>query len=67
MSQLVRIAPGVVFSSDMLGAEWVRKVLEDDAAASLCEDTQTTVRRGRPVKESDQAIHEGISIQMSLL
>lgn len=25
MSQLVQIAPGVVFSDDVLGAEWARK------------------------------------------
>ena len=35
MSQLVKIAPGVVFSSDVLGAELVRTYRPDDAGDVL--------------------------------
>ncbi|WP_338638383.1 hypothetical protein [Burkholderia pyrrocinia] len=66
MSQLVRIAPGVVFSSDVLGAEWVHKFRGDDAGDALPENAQMPARR-RPDKESTQTINEGISSQMSLL
>ncbi|KFL49361.1 MULTISPECIES: hypothetical protein [Burkholderia] len=67
MSQLVQIAPGVVFSADVLGTEWVRKFRQDDAGDALRENAQSAVQRGRPAKESGQAIHESISSQLSLL
>ncbi|WP_175948417.1 MULTISPECIES: hypothetical protein [Burkholderia cepacia complex] len=67
MSQLVQIAPGVVFHSDVLGTEWVRKFRPDDAGDALRENPHSAVQRGRPARESDQAIHESISSQLSLL
>ncbi|NTY38071.1 hypothetical protein [Burkholderia diffusa] len=67
MSLLVQIAPGVVFSSDVLGAEWARKYRPDDAGDALRENAHSAVQRGRSARESDQAIHESISSQLSLL
>ncbi|WP_338641790.1 hypothetical protein [Burkholderia pyrrocinia] len=67
MSQLVQIAPGVVFSADVLGAEWARKYQQSDGDDVQCGNAQSAVRRGRPAKEGDQVIHESISSQMSLL
>ncbi|KVQ42812.1 hypothetical protein WK03_20090 [Burkholderia cepacia] len=67
MSQLVQIAPGVVFSADVLGTEWVRKFQQDDTSDALRENAQSAVQCDRSVKESDQAIHKSISSQLSLL
>ncbi|ACB69098.1 hypothetical protein BamMC406_6695 (plasmid) [Burkholderia ambifaria MC40-6] len=67
MSQLVKIAPGVVFSSDVLGAEWARKYRPDDAGDVLSGNTRSTDRPASLAKKSDHAIHESISSQMSLL
>jgi len=61
MSQLVRIAPGVVFSSDVLGVDWVRKYRPDDG------NTQSTDRQSSAEKESDQAGRASIPAQLSLL
>ncbi|VWD54863.1 hypothetical protein BLA18110_07982 [Burkholderia lata] len=67
MSQLVQIAPGVVFSADVLGPEWARKYQQIDGGEMLSGNAQSAARRGRPAKESDQVAHETTSSQMSLL
>ncbi|WP_321908575.1 hypothetical protein [Burkholderia cepacia] len=61
MSQLVQIAPGVVFSSDVLGVDWAWKYRQDDG------DAQSTDRQDLTVKESDQAGRTSIPAQLSLL
>jgi hypothetical protein len=61
MSELVQIAPGVVFSSDVLGADWVRK------HQSGAEGTQSTTQQSSAAKESNQAGRPGIPGQLSLL
>ena len=48
MSELVQIAPGVVFSSDVLGAEWARKHGSGDGK------THPASRKRLAVTESDQ-------------
>ncbi|WP_265341765.1 hypothetical protein [Burkholderia pyrrocinia] len=40
MSQLVQIAPGVVFSDDVLGAEWARKYRRTNAHLISREDAE---------------------------
>ncbi|WP_412529646.1 hypothetical protein [Burkholderia lata] len=67
MSQLVQIAPGVVFSADVLGADWARKYQQISEIEVPNGHAQSTTRRGPPAKEADQAIHESTSSQMSLL
>ncbi|HDR9511467.1 hypothetical protein C5615_34975 [Burkholderia cepacia] len=67
MNQLVRIAPGVVFASDVLGAEWVRKFGPSAAGASLPKNAQPSERRERPENEMAHTIQESNSPQMSLL
>ncbi|RQU68073.1 hypothetical protein DF141_28120 [Burkholderia cenocepacia] len=67
MSQLVRIAPGVVFSSDVLGAEWVRKFGPSAGGDALPQNSQPPERRGRPKNDLAHANQESHSIQMSLL
>jgi len=61
MSQLVQIAPGVVFSSDVLGVDWARKYRQDDG------NTQSTDRQSLAVKQCDQAVRASIPAQLSLL
>lgn len=61
MSQLVQIAPGVVFSSDVLGVDWARKYRQDDGNA------QSTDRQDLAVQESDQAGRTSMPAQLSLL
>ncbi|HEM7890403.1 hypothetical protein DF046_36990 [Burkholderia cepacia] len=61
MSQLVQIAPGVVFSSDVLGVDWARKYRQDDG------DAQSTNRQDLAVNESDQAGRTSMPAQLSLL
>ncbi|MCA8354888.1 hypothetical protein [Burkholderia cepacia] len=61
MSQLVQIAPGVVFSSDVLGVDWARKYRQDDA------DAQSADRQDLAVKESDQTGRTSMPAQLSLL
>ncbi|HDR8962225.1 MULTISPECIES: hypothetical protein [Burkholderia] len=67
MSQLVQIAPGVVFSADVFGADWARKYQKTSEIQVPNGHAQSAPRRGRPAKEADQAIHESTSSQMSLL
>ncbi|KVV26830.1 hypothetical protein WK78_15050 [Burkholderia cepacia] len=61
MSQLVQIAPGVVFSSDVLGVDWARKYRQGDG------DAQPTDRQDLAAKESDQAGRTSMPAQLSLL
>ncbi len=61
MSELVQIAPGVVFSSDVLGGDWGRKYQPDDGSA------QSTTEQSSAVKESDHAGRTSIPAQLSLL
>ncbi|WP_175884932.1 hypothetical protein [Burkholderia sp. BCC0044] len=67
MSQLVQIAPGIVFSADVLGADWARKYQRISASEVLNGNAQSAIVRRRPAKEADQAIHESASSQISLL
>lgn len=67
MSQLVRVAPGAVFSSDVLGVEWVRKFRPSAGGDSPPENEQRSERRGRPNSDTAHAVQESDSIQMSLL
>lgn len=67
MSQLVRVAPGVVFSSDVLGVEWVRKFGPSTGGDPLPENEQRSERRERPKSDVAHAVLESDSIQMSLL
>ncbi|MCA8002741.1 hypothetical protein [Burkholderia metallica] len=61
MSELVQIEPGVVFSSDVLGAEWVRKHGSGDGK------TQPANRKRLAVTESDQETRTIEPAQLSLL
>lgn len=61
MSELVQIAPGVVFSSDVLGAEWARKHGSGDGK------TQPANRKRLVVTESDQETRTIEPAQLSLL
>lgn len=61
MSELVQIAPGVVFSSDVLGANWVRRYQPDHA------HSQSTDWRSLTVRESDQPVCTSKLAQLSLL
>lgn len=61
MSELVQIAPGVVFSSDVLGADWVRKYRPDDGSP------QSTDGLSLAPREGDQAVRTSTPAQLSLL
>ncbi|KVK71971.1 hypothetical protein WS90_36055 [Burkholderia cepacia] len=61
MSQLVQIAPGVVFSSDVLGVDWTRKYRQDDG------DARSADRQDSAVRESEQAGCTSMPAQLSLL
>lgn len=61
MSELVQIAPGVVLSSDVLGAEWARKYGPGDG------NTQPANRKRLAVTESDQETRAIEPDQLSLL
>ncbi|MBP0715670.1 hypothetical protein ABXK61_20445 [Burkholderia sola] len=67
MSQLVQIAPGVVFSADVLGADWARKYQQITEIEVPNGHAQSAARRNRAAKETGQAIGESTSSQMSLL
>jgi len=64
MTQLVQIAPGIVFSSDVLGVAWLRKHHWDTQQSS---NAPSNGQRVDSTTESDLAIPEALSIQMSLL
>ncbi|WP_175789887.1 hypothetical protein [Burkholderia ambifaria] len=66
MSQLVQIAPGVVFSSDVLGVEWTRKYRQDDGNAEPDVRTQSA-DWGQSVTGSDHGVRASLQTQMSLL
>ncbi len=67
MSQLVQIAPGVVFSSDAFGAEWVRKFGPSPEGDSRRENAHPPERRGPPKNDRAHTVQESDSAQMSLL
>ncbi|CAI8691084.1 hypothetical protein BTK96_001302 [Burkholderia pyrrocinia] len=67
MSQLVRIAPGVVFSVDVLGAEWARKYRQTNAHVSSSEDPEPGHQSSRTAPESNPAAPSSMPDQMSLL
>ncbi|KGW18148.1 hypothetical protein X980_6042 [Burkholderia pseudomallei MSHR4000] len=64
MSELVRIAPGVVFSSKVLGVEWARKHLQDDGYAERQQKAGSNGAHHVPREKSDS---ESAPPQMSLL
>ncbi|RQR26687.1 hypothetical protein DIE23_28980 [Burkholderia sp. Bp9143] len=67
MSELVQIAPGVVFSSDVLGIAWMRKYRPDGGNVSPTGNAQSAVRPGRSDEEGDQVGRASMSGQLSLL
>lgn len=67
MIQFVQIAPGVVFSSDVLGVEWARRHRQNDENPRQAGDMQSADRRGWPMKEGDHDVRGNMQSQMSLL
>ncbi|MCA8031012.1 hypothetical protein [Burkholderia cepacia] len=67
MTQLVQIAPGVVFSSDMLGVAWLHKHHEDHVNARESSATASSVVRVGAATERGVEIPEALPTQMSLL
>lgn len=67
MSELVRIAPGVVFSSDVLGVKWTQRHRQNDENPGQAWDMPSADRRGRPMKEGGHSVRAGMPGQMSLL
>ncbi|MGU3779038.1 hypothetical protein [Burkholderia metallica] len=66
MSQLVQIAPGVVFSSDVLGVEWTRKYRQNEGNAEPGVRTKSA-DRGQSETERDHRFCASLQTQMSLL
>ncbi|NIF41594.1 hypothetical protein F3J14_12005 [Burkholderia sp. Tr-862] len=67
MSELVQIAPGVVFSSDVLGTAWARKYRPDGGNAARNGNIQSADRPGPSEQESDRGARASLSGQLSLL
>lgn len=67
MSELVQIAPGVVFSSDVLGVEWVRKCGRDGRNTGETDKKRYDVCGTQSSKKNDPDTADVISGQMSLL
>lgn len=67
MSHLVQIAPGVWFSSDVLGPEWGREYRRGEGTAEKVLNTRSAKRLGSAAEESDRDTRESIGGQMSLL
>lgn len=67
MTQLVQIAPGVVFSSDVLGVAWLRKHHGDHGSAEQSSDIPSNGQRVGSATKREVAIPEALSTQMSLL
>ncbi|KVT06758.1 hypothetical protein WT24_20345 [Burkholderia sp. MSMB1078WGS] len=67
MSQLVQIAPGVVFSSDVLSAEWTRKHYRDDGNAARRANALSEIPGRVPAEESGHADRVSALGQLSLL
>lgn len=67
MSQFVQVAPGVVFSSDVLSTEWTRKHCGDDGNAERHANARSAIPGSAPVEESDHADRVSTLGQMSLL
>ncbi|KOR17527.1 hypothetical protein ABW54_31585 [Burkholderia cenocepacia] len=67
MIQLVHIAPGVVFSSDVLGVRWLRKHLGDHVSPGESSATPSNGQRVESATERIVATPESPPTQMSLL
>ncbi len=68
MSELVQIAPGVVFSSDVLGIAWARKYQPGGGNAARNGNMQSADRPGPPpAQESEHDARASASGQLSLL
>lgn len=67
MSQLVQIAPGVLFSSDVLSPEWGREYRREEGTAEVVRNTNSARRPGNTAKEGGHDTRESIGSQMSLL
>lgn len=67
MSELVQIAPGVVFSSDVLGTAWARKYRPDGGNAARNGNIQSADRPGPSEQESEHGARASLSGQLSLL
>ncbi|NTZ88151.1 hypothetical protein FCJ61_35485 [Burkholderia metallica] len=50
-----------------LSADWARRYQQISKSEVRNGHAQSAIRRGRPAKEADPAIHESTSSQMSLL
>ncbi|WP_175712395.1 hypothetical protein [Burkholderia ambifaria] len=61
MSQLVQIAPGVVFSADVLGADWARKYQQITEIEVPNGHAQSAARRNRPAKDLTELKRAGAS------
>lgn len=67
MSRLVQIAPGVLFSADVLSPEWGREYRQDEVARPVDRDKQSARRSGRTGEEYERDTHESIAGQMTSL
>lgn len=67
MSQLVQIAPGVLFSSDVVSPEWGREYRRNEGTVELVQNTKSARRPGSAGEDTDRDTRESIGGQMSLL
>ena len=67
MSELVQIAPGVVFSSDVLGIAWARKYQPGSGNEARNGNMPSADRPGPPAQESEHDARATASGQLSLL
>ncbi|MGU7782709.1 hypothetical protein [Burkholderia sp. PU8-34] len=67
MSHLVQIAPGVLFSSDVLSPEWGREYRQDEGTVEIVLNTKAATWPGSAAEEGDCGTRESIGGQMSLL
>ncbi|MGU7773745.1 hypothetical protein ACV229_26625 [Burkholderia sp. MR1-5-21] len=67
MSHLIQIAPGVLFSSDVLSPEWGREYRRDEGTVEIDLNTKPARQPGSAAEESNRDFRESIGGQMSLL
>ncbi len=67
MNRTVQIAPGVLFSADVLSPEWGREFRGDAVAGQAVRDAQPARRSGRACEEGECGTRESNGDQMSLL
>ena len=67
MSELVQIAPGVVFSSDVLGIAWARKYQPGGGDAARNGSMQSAGQPVPPAQESEHGARASVAGQLSLL